>query len=119
PRFRARTSGRDQSRARQEKCISSGANETGPDASETGYSRRASRRDGGVPKSCVWTLGSGALKRPATIYRPSPRLYPESLPPIEYPGHLETRKIDSRGHDAGEARADLHEQDPGERTRRS
>ena len=36
-------------------------------------------------------------KRPATIYRPSPRPYPESLPPIEYAGHLETRKIDCRG----------------------
>jgi len=27
-------------------------------------------------------------KRPATIYRPSPRRYPESLPPIEHAGHL-------------------------------
>ena len=36
-------------------------------------------------------------KRPTTIYRPSPRPYPESLPPIEYAGHLETRKIDCRG----------------------
>ena len=36
-------------------------------------------------------------KRPATIYRPSPRPYPESLPAIEYAGHLEIRKIDSGG----------------------
>jgi transposase InsO family protein len=36
-------------------------------------------------------------KRPATIYRPSPRPYPESLPPIEYAGHLETRKISHNG----------------------
>jgi len=40
------------------------------------------------------TLGQ---KRPATIYRPSPRPYPESLPPIEYPGHLETRKVEHNG----------------------
>jgi transposase InsO family protein len=36
-------------------------------------------------------------KRPTTIYRPSPRPYPTSLPPIEYPGHLETRKISHNG----------------------
>ena len=36
-------------------------------------------------------------KRPATIYRPSPRPYPESLPPIEYAGHLETRKVAHNG----------------------
>lgn len=40
------------------------------------------------------TLGQ---KRPATIYRPSPRPYPETLPPIEYAGHLETRKIEHNG----------------------
>jgi len=40
------------------------------------------------------TLGQ---KRPATIYRPSPRPYPESLPPIEYASHLETRKISHNG----------------------
>ena len=40
------------------------------------------------------TLGQ---KRPATIYRPSPRPYPESLPPIEYAGHLETRKVGQNG----------------------
>jgi putative transposase len=36
-------------------------------------------------------------KRPATIYRPSPRPYPESLPPIEYAGHLQTRKVGQNG----------------------
>lgn len=36
-------------------------------------------------------------KRPSTIYTPSTRPYPESLPPIEYPGHLEIRKVDDRG----------------------
>lgn len=36
-------------------------------------------------------------KRPVTLYKPSPRPYPESLPPIEYPGHLEIRKVDDRG----------------------
>ena len=40
------------------------------------------------------TLGQ---KRPATIYRPSPRPYPESLPPIEYAGHLEIRKVEHNG----------------------
>lgn len=36
-------------------------------------------------------------KRPATLYSPSPRPYPEKLPPIEYDGHLEVRKVDDRG----------------------
>ena len=36
-------------------------------------------------------------KRPVTLYTPSTRPYPESLPPIEYPGHLEIRKVDDRG----------------------
>ncbi|HEX9984209.1 MAG TPA: integrase core domain-containing protein, partial [Thermoanaerobaculia bacterium] len=36
-------------------------------------------------------------KRPATIYRPSPRPYPATLPPIEYAGHLEKRKIEHNG----------------------
>src|SRR6185436_14549201 len=36
-------------------------------------------------------------KRPATIYRSSPRAYPETLPPIEYAGHLEKRKIEHNG----------------------
>jgi transposase InsO family protein len=36
-------------------------------------------------------------KRPATIYTTSPRPYPETLPPIEYPGHLMTRKVDHSG----------------------
>jgi transposase InsO family protein len=37
-------------------------------------------------------------KRPATLYTPSPRPYPSTLPPIEYPGHLEIRKVDDRGY---------------------
>lgn len=40
------------------------------------------------------TLGQ---KRPSTLYSPSPRPYPDSLPPIEYDGHLEVRKVDDRG----------------------
>lgn len=36
-------------------------------------------------------------KRPVTIYRASPRPYPDSLPPIEYAGHLETRKVEHNG----------------------
>jgi putative transposase len=40
------------------------------------------------------TLGQ---KRPASLYTPSPRPYPESLPPIEYDGHLQVRKVDHRG----------------------
>jgi putative transposase len=36
-------------------------------------------------------------KRPVTLYSSSPRPYPESLPPLEYPGHLEIRKVDDRG----------------------
>ena len=36
-------------------------------------------------------------KRPASLYTTSPRPYPESLPPIEYDGHLEIRKVDDRG----------------------
>lgn len=36
-------------------------------------------------------------KRPATSYRPSPRPYPDALPPIEYAGHLETRKVGQNG----------------------
>ena len=38
-----------------------------------------------------------AQKRPATIYVPSPRPYPETLPPIEYAGHVQTRKVDHSG----------------------
>ncbi|HEV7764877.1 MAG TPA: integrase core domain-containing protein [Thermoanaerobaculia bacterium] len=36
-------------------------------------------------------------KRPVTIYRPSPRPYPETLPLIEYAGHLEKRKVGNNG----------------------
>ncbi len=36
-------------------------------------------------------------KRPATLYTPSPRHYPSILPPLEYAGHIETRKVDPNG----------------------
>lgn len=36
-------------------------------------------------------------RRPATIYTASVRPYPERLPPIEYPGHYETRKVSHNG----------------------
>jgi len=36
-------------------------------------------------------------RRPVSIYSPSPRPYPERLPPLEYPGHLELRKVDHSG----------------------
>ena len=34
---------------------------------------------------------------PATAYRPSPRPLPRRLPPIEYPAHLEIRRVSSCG----------------------
>lgn len=37
------------------------------------------------------------MKRPAQIYRPSPRPYPEKIPPIEYPGHFEVRRVSRNG----------------------
>jgi transposase InsO family protein len=30
---------------------------------------------------------------PASLYKPSPRPFPERLPPVEYPGHFEVRKV--------------------------
>jgi len=36
-------------------------------------------------------------KRPVTVFASSPRPYPETLPPIEYAGHLEIRKVDHSG----------------------
>lgn len=38
--------------------------------------------------------GRNARRR---FYRSSPRPYPESLPSIEYAGHLETRKVGHNG----------------------
>ncbi len=38
-----------------------------------------------------------ALQTPATLYRPSPRPYPERLPPLEYPAHFETRYVSHNG----------------------
>ena len=34
---------------------------------------------------------------PAAHYRPSPRPYPERLPPLEYPGHFLVKKITTGG----------------------
>ena len=35
---------------------------------------------------------------PATRYQPSPRPLPHRLPPLEYPGHAEIRRVDSIGY---------------------
>jgi putative transposase len=37
------------------------------------------------------------MKRPAEVHRPSPRPYPETIPPIEYPGHYEVRRVSRNG----------------------
>ena len=34
---------------------------------------------------------------PASLYRPSPRAYPEVLPPIEYPGHSIVTRVTNAG----------------------
>ena len=34
---------------------------------------------------------------PASVYRPSPRPFPERLPPVEYPGHWEVRRVARTG----------------------
>ena len=34
---------------------------------------------------------------PASIYRPSSRPFPERIPPIEYPGHFEVRRVSRNG----------------------
>lgn len=36
-------------------------------------------------------------RRPASIYTPSRRPYPESLPRVSYPGHFETRRVSHNG----------------------
>lgn len=36
-------------------------------------------------------------RRPADVYRPSLRPYPRRLPPMEYPGHLEIRRVSPSG----------------------
>jgi transposase InsO family protein len=38
-----------------------------------------------------------AQETPASQYRPSPRPYPERLPPLEYPGHFVVKKITTGG----------------------
>jgi transposase InsO family protein len=35
---------------------------------------------------------------PATHYQPSPRPWPRRVPPLEYPGHAEIRRVDLRGY---------------------
>lgn len=35
---------------------------------------------------------------PATRYQPSPRPWPRRLPPLEYPGHAEIRRVDQNGY---------------------
>lgn len=37
-------------------------------------------------------------RRPATVYTPSPRPYPEWVPRIEYPGRFETRIVTDNGN---------------------
>jgi len=34
---------------------------------------------------------------PASVYRPSTRPFPERIPPIEYPGHFEVRRVSRNG----------------------
>lgn len=36
-------------------------------------------------------------KTPASLYVPSPRPYPSKIPPIEYPGHFEVRRVSRNG----------------------
>lgn len=36
-------------------------------------------------------------KTPASVYRPSPRIYPDRLPALEYPGHFQVRRVGSNG----------------------
>lgn len=38
-----------------------------------------------------------ADRPPAALYRPSPREWPRHLPPIEYPGHAEVRRVAASG----------------------
>ncbi len=37
------------------------------------------------------------MKTPADLYRPSPREFPSALPPMEYPGHFEVRRVSRNG----------------------
>jgi transposase InsO family protein len=37
------------------------------------------------------------LDTPAEHYQPSPREYPQRLPPLEYPSHFETRRVGNNG----------------------
>jgi len=48
---------------------------------------------------CVSALAMKALSGcpPASVYRPSLRLFPDRLPPIEYPGHFQGRFVCNAG----------------------
>lgn len=37
------------------------------------------------------------MRPPTTVYTPSPRPYPDRLPPLEYPGHFEVRRVSRNG----------------------
>lgn len=37
------------------------------------------------------------MNMPSELYRKSPKPYPERLPPVEYPGHFELRRLHSKG----------------------
>ena len=37
------------------------------------------------------------MKRPAEVYAPSRRPFPETIPPVEYPGHYEVRRVSRNG----------------------
>jgi hypothetical protein len=37
------------------------------------------------------------MKRPADLYRPSPRAFPSVVPRMEYPGHFEVRRVSRNG----------------------
>ena len=37
------------------------------------------------------------MMKPADLYRPSPREFPSVLPPMEYPGHFEVRRVSRNG----------------------
>jgi len=38
------------------------------------------------------------MQTPASVYKPSPRAYPERLPEVEYPDEMQVRTIKSHGH---------------------
>jgi len=38
------------------------------------------------------------MQTPASVYEPSPRVYPSRLPEVEYPDEMQVRTIKSHGH---------------------